>query len=190
MQRLGGERQGLGKDHNSITKKLDTGKHSIKFALAGYEDIKFDITVVGGEDKTYHKTLTATKPKFTFSGYILLSPTSGKPGDTINASMSIKNDGNLAAPADVRGLLGQGLLAIKSTPSIAIGGSINYIYSFIVPSIPSGTKTIKIELLYKGDLHDSETVSLTVKEETASITFDSTPKGCSVYVDDTYIGTT
>ena len=183
MQRLGGA-------HNSITKEFDAGERSIKYSLTGYEDVEFDITVIGGEDKTYHKTLTAAKPKFALYGYLRISPSSGKSGDTIFVSMSIQNKGNLTAPADVRGSLDGGTLAIKNTPSIPIGGTINYKYSFIVPDIGSGRKTIKIELLYKGVLHDSEMISLTVEKETALITFDSTPKGAKVYVDNVYIGTT
>ena len=180
----------LGILHNSITKELSAGKHSIKYSLTGYEDIVFDITVVDGKSETYHKTLTAVKPNFELIGYITISPTTAKSGDNVVVSMTIKNSGNLAAPADVRGSIDGGTIAIKRTPSIAIGGAITYKYSFIVPSIASGKKTIKIELLYKGVLHYSGTVSLTIEKETAMITFDSTPKGCSVYVDGVYIGTT
>lgn len=182
--------QRLGISHNSITKELDAGKRSIKYSLTGYKDIAFDITVAGGEDKTYHKTLTAVKPRFDLLGYLTISPSSGKSGDTVVVSMTIKNNGNLAAPADVRGSLDGDTLAIKSSPSIPIGGSTSYKYIFVVPDISSGKKTIKIELLYKGALHDSGTISFTIKKETAMITFDTTPKGAKVYVDNVYIGTT
>ena len=48
---------------NSIKKEIDAGKHGIKYILLDYRDEEFDITVVSGEDKEYHKTLTPIAPE-------------------------------------------------------------------------------------------------------------------------------
>lgn len=50
---------------HSILKELDPGTYHIKYVLDGHEDIEFDITVVGGVPKTYHKSLVIipTKPE-------------------------------------------------------------------------------------------------------------------------------
>ena len=182
--------QKLNIPHNSITKELDTGTHEIEYELAGYSTIEFNITVVGGQDKTYHKTMTAAKPKFTTFGYVMVSPTAGKPGDIINVPISIRNNGNLAAPADVRGSLDGVMLPAKTTPSIAIGATITYKYAFSVPDTSAGKKALKIEVLYDDVVHITKDLFFTVVKATALITFDTTPKGAKVYVDGTYIGIT
>jgi len=175
----------------SLTKELSAGTHHIKYSLDGYETIEFDITVVGGQTKTYHKTLMASAPEFIILGYLTVSPTQGKAGDSATATFTIKNTGNGAGVADVRGYLAGVDLGLKSAGNINPGKSLEFEYTFTVPDgVSAGSVALKVEVLYKGSVHATKSVSFTVTKDTASITFDSSPKGVKVYVDGTLIGTT
>lgn len=44
-------------ESHSITKEIEEGEHHIKYLLADYVPEEFDIIVVVGVDKEYHKTL-------------------------------------------------------------------------------------------------------------------------------------
>ena len=174
-----------------ITKELSAGTHEIRYELAGYETVEFDITVVSGQPKTHHKTLTASAPEFIILGYLTVSPTQGRAGDSATATFTIKNAGNGAGVADVRGYLAGVDLGVKSAGNINPGNSIEVDYPFTVPAgISAGSVALKVEVLYKGSVHAEKSVSFTVKKDTASITFSSEPKGCSVYVDGVKIGVT
>ena len=176
----------------ALTKELSAGTHNIKYSLDGFEDISFDITVVGGQTKTYHKTLTASAPEFIILGYLTVSPTQGKAGDSATATFTINNRGNGAGTADVRGYLAGVDLGLKSAGNINPGKSIEFKYAFTVPAgVSAGSAALKVEVLYKGSVHAEKSVSFTVTKDTASITFSTSPEhGVSVYVDGVKIGVT
>jgi hypothetical protein len=176
----------------ALTKELQAGTRKIRYELAGYEPVEFDITVVGGQTKTHHKTLTASAPEFTILGYLTVSPTQGKAGDSATATFTINNRGNGAGTADVRGYLAGVDLGLKSAGNINPGKSIEFKYAFTVPAgVSAGSAALKVEVLYKGSVHAEKSVSFTVKKDTASITFSSEPAhGVSVFVDGVLIGKT
>ena len=175
-----------------ITKELSAGTHEIRYELAGYEPVKFDITVVSGQNITHHKTLTPSGPQFIITGYAKVSPTQGGAGDSATASFTIKNQGKGAGIADIRASLAGIDLGLKKSENINPGGWLGFNYTFTVPDeITPGSVALKIEILYNGALHAEKTLSFTVKKGTASITFSSEPThGVSVYVDGVLIGKT
>ena len=181
----------------ALTKELQAGTRKIRYELAGYETVEFDITVVGGQTKTHHKTLTASAPEFIILGFITLgyltvSPTQGKAGDSATATFTIQNRGNGAGVADVRGYLAGVDLGLKSAGNINPGKSLEFKYAFTVPAgVSAGSVALKVEVLYKGSVHAEKSVSFTVTKDTASITFSTSPEhGVSVYVDGVKIGVT
>lgn len=176
----------------SITKKLKAGTHEIRYEIAGYESVEFDITVVGGQAKTYHKTLTASPPDFIILGLLNVLPTQGGAGDSATVTFTINNRGNGAGVADVRGYLAGVDLGLKSAGNINPGKSIKFDYTFAVPTgVSVGSVALKVEVLYKGSVHAEKSVPFTVKKDTASITFSTSPEhGVSVYVDGVKIGVT
>lgn len=187
--------QSLGIQHNSITKNIAAGAHHIKYSLDKYAPVEFDITVVGGQPKTYHKTLMKQEAEFAITS-ISLSESEGSAGDSITAYLRIKNNGNLAAPTDVWGVLKSGLKVIESgkstTPSIGVGATISYNYVFSVPDITAGTGELSISVGILGvSVDDTRKVTFVVKPATGRITFSTTPEhGVSVYVDGVKIGVT
>ena len=176
----------------ALTKELQAGTRKIRYELAGYESVEFNITVVGGQTKTHHKTLTASAPEFSILGYLNVSPKQGKAGDSATATLTIQNRGNGAGVADVRGYLAGVDLGLKSAGNINPGKSLEFEYAFTVPAgVSAGSVALKVEVLYKGSVDAEKSVSFTVTKATASIVFSSKPEhGVHVFVDGVEIGVT
>ena len=174
----------------SLTKELCAGTHKIRYELAEHETIEFTITVVAGQPKTYHKTLTKQEPDFSITT-IQLSPQEGNIGDSITAYMKIKNSGNISAVADVWGFLDSTPLPKLKTTTISIGSTITFNYAFTVPNIATGSKELTISVGRMGiSVDDTKKIPFTIKAKTVPITFSSAPTGVSVYIDGVLIGKT
>ena len=195
MRRIGIE-TGIGTrtlgTHNSITQELEEGLYSVRYELAGYLPVEFDITVVQDVPATYHETLTAISSAMSieYYGSALLETHEVPKGGVVKAMFYVRNNGNTAAGAWSKIYVeGTQVGSQHTTPNINPGDT--WLDEFTLNTSTVGTFSVSVEVGPQGEAaSDTAADSYTVTLGTAAITFDTKPKGASVYLNGTLIGTT
>lgn len=177
--------------HNSITQELEEGNYTVRYELTGYLPIEFEITVVQDVPATYHETLVATTSAMgiEYYGTSLLETHEVQKGGTVKAIYYIKNNGNTAAGAWSKIYVDGTQVGSHTTTNINPGET--WLDEFTLNTNTVGVYNVTLEVGPDGGAtSDTALDSYTVLPGTAMITFDTTPKGASVYLNGTLIGTT
>jgi len=176
----------------ALTVKVDPGTHTIKITKNGYFPIKFSVNVGAGETKNISKTLIETN-RFAIVGHGF--PPSAYVGDTISASVQVKNNSSVSDKAKVV-VYYDGKTA-ETTVDLSAGQMKSVWFNISFSS--TGTKTITIKTFVYVSEHengagwyetDSTTHTITIKEKKATLTITTSPSGAAVYIDGKYVGTT
>ena len=104
------------------------------------------------------------KPHFTITG--LNAPSTAQPGQSVNVSVTVKNDGQAAGSVTVRIINANGATVASQSATLQPGQSTTLSLSFAAPSQP-GTYDYTVQAYNQatGSVDDSRSFSLTVQQQ-------------------------